>query len=642
MQLCNHDLHQGNGTPAPSWLFHMMDVDSYQHHVMSNDSLRERVLKHFSVLSRTLAHKDCTIIPQLQFDNNIIEVLGGMVFQISSRSFVSCPIRPECIGKISPRSFVEYDSTTIPDAGYFEDAIINSFPDHVERVNFLNKFYQCLVAGKTPLKVRKLVVAGPRDSGKTSWSAIFHRVIPAQYIATITKERQFSAAMMNEFTQLVIIDEWSTSSMDSELAKTVLQGGWMKTSVKHQRPRCFFSTCPFYITANEVPDFGDEQENVLRRVILYETESLPATNLAAEKWMYDNAMHCIAWMAGEINGNLEVVDANERWYEDPENAAITNFPSRESCQHIAAVSHEELHQNPFNAIAHVSPPAIHSTFHRVAESVGEKRATRILQSSSSSDECSIQKKSLRRRPQIASSAEGSTPSSQENDARPIESGNSDKNAARSSGANTAEHPGMDNAHKTSSPAPHENSGRQPQTDVCRENSVGKAISEGEETNDQEDENHANDSKGFYSLSPTQWQLNTNAYFARVAGYITTQFYGHEFKGKPTLAFNARIDNAPRKERDFYTKADPNIDTWMLILAKPRNVFDLEAFVKKYPNIDGHLAELRKIVRCRVLHESCPIVNMKMQLARQSDEARKRKATCEPLKLNIKRRASRRK
>ena len=200
------------------------------------------------------------------------------------------------------------------------------------------------------------------------------------------------------------MDEWSTSSMDSELAKTVLQGGWMKTSVKHQRPRCFFSTCPFYITANEVPDFGDEQENVLRRVIVYETESLPATNLAAEKWMYDNAMHCIAWMAAEINANLEVVDGNERWYENPESSAITNFPSCESCRHIASVSHEELHQNPFNASAHVSPPAIHFTFHRVAESVREKRPTRIQQSSSSSDECYIEKKRGRRRPQIAISA----------------------------------------------------------------------------------------------------------------------------------------------------------------------------------------------------------------------------------------------
>ena len=77
-------------------------------------------------------------------------------------------------------------------------------------------------------------------------------------------------------------------------------------------------------------------------------------------------------MAQEINSNLELVDVNERWYEDPASSAISNFPSRELCQHIAAVSHQELHQTPFNAIGHVSPPAIHSTFHRVAESVREK------------------------------------------------------------------------------------------------------------------------------------------------------------------------------------------------------------------------------------------------------------------------------
>ena len=52
----------------------MMDVDSYLHHLLSNDTLRERVLKHFQVLSRILAHPDCTIIQQLVFDNDLIEV----------------------------------------------------------------------------------------------------------------------------------------------------------------------------------------------------------------------------------------------------------------------------------------------------------------------------------------------------------------------------------------------------------------------------------------------------------------------------------------------------------------------------------------------------------------------------------------
>ena len=250
--------------------------------------------------------------------------------------------------KIPTRSYVKYDSTTLPEAGYFEDAILNSFPDLNERVNFLNKCYQCLISERMPQKVRKLVVAGPRDSGKTSWAALFHRLIPAHCIATITKERQFSAAMIDESTQLVIIDEWSATSMDSSLAKTILQGGWITTAVKqHQQPRSFFNNCPFYITTNKVPDFGQgEQENVLRRVTVYGTQSLPDVYIGADKWIFDNAMDCVAWMAEQIDENLQLVDANERWYEDLCTAAITNTSAQDSCQHIPRVSSADLQPTP--------------------------------------------------------------------------------------------------------------------------------------------------------------------------------------------------------------------------------------------------------------------------------------------------------
>ena len=300
MQLCDHALYRGHVYARPNLAIftfsHMMDVDSYLHHLLSNHSVRKRVLKHFTVLSKTLGHNDCTIIQQIQFDNDLIEVLDGVVLKISSRRFISCPIAEESRRKRSPRIFVPYDSTVMPHVGYFKEGILNSFADLEERINFLNKFYQCLVVGKMPQKVRKLVVVGPRDSGKTSWSAIFHRIIPAQRIATITKENQFSAAMMDEFTQIALIDEWSGWCMESSLAKTLLQGGWMTTAVKHQQPRCFFNTCPFYITANELPDFGPEQENVIRRLAVYHTNSLPEVTLGADKWIQDNAMACVAWI----------------------------------------------------------------------------------------------------------------------------------------------------------------------------------------------------------------------------------------------------------------------------------------------------------------------------------------------------------
>ena len=108
----------------------------------------------------------------------------------------------------------------------------------------------------------------------------------------------------------------------------------MTTAVKHKQPRCFFNTCPFYITANELPDFGAEQENVIRRLAVYHTNSLPEVTLAADKWIHDNAMACVAWIVNEINSNLGEVELHERWYEDEQTEAITNTSSRESCQYL--------------------------------------------------------------------------------------------------------------------------------------------------------------------------------------------------------------------------------------------------------------------------------------------------------------------
>ena len=129
--------------------------------------------------------------------------------------------------KMSRRAYVPYDCSTPPEPGYFRDAMLNSFEDIVTRVNFLNKFYQCFLASKMPRKVRKLVAVGPRD-----WENVFHRVVLRECIASVTNESQFSAAMIKG-TQLVIVDGWSLQMMTSHLAKTILQGGWMVTAVKH-------------------------------------------------------------------------------------------------------------------------------------------------------------------------------------------------------------------------------------------------------------------------------------------------------------------------------------------------------------------------------------------------------------------------
>ena len=69
-------------------------------------------------------------------------------------------------------------------------------------MNFLDKFYHCLMAGRMPHKCPELVVSGPKDSGKTTWLSVLTGVI-------------FSMQMISEDTQLVFMDEWSPDTLQS-------------------------------------------------------------------------------------------------------------------------------------------------------------------------------------------------------------------------------------------------------------------------------------------------------------------------------------------------------------------------------------------------------------------------------------------
>ena len=109
---------------------------------------------------------------------------------------------------------------------------------------------------------------------KFYWASIFHRIIPKDKIASITGEGQFSAAMIKKDTQLVLIDEWPRATLQSDRAKTILQGGWMVTAVKHGLTRTVMNNSLFYITTNEVPDFGDDDQNVKYRIVVFKTKSL--------------------------------------------------------------------------------------------------------------------------------------------------------------------------------------------------------------------------------------------------------------------------------------------------------------------------------------------------------------------------------
>ena len=167
-------------------------------------------MKHQREIEKYLSSHDCTIIPQIEFDFDLIEVSDEKCLKLSARKFIDCPLQDKDIGKKSPRMFTSYDSNTVsPDAKYFTESVHNSFPEEKKRAQFLNKFYQCLLAFRFSHKLRKLVVVGPKDSGKTTWASVFLGICPLRFVASITKEKQFLAAMINGDTQIVLLDEWS-------------------------------------------------------------------------------------------------------------------------------------------------------------------------------------------------------------------------------------------------------------------------------------------------------------------------------------------------------------------------------------------------------------------------------------------------
>ena len=227
-----------------------------------------------------------------------------MFFKFSSRRFVKCPFTPKEFGAISPRCFKNFDSSIIPpDAEFFSSSILNSFPEIQDRARFLNKLYQCFLCHQLPHKVRKLVVVGAADSGKTSWANIFFGIIPRENIAILTKEQTFGASMIEDDTELLYLDEWSKEMLPDDLLKTVLQGGYFPQAVKHSAPKMQDMNAGVYMTCNRLPDYKEEQANIDRRLYVCETSELLEKCPEAPMWIRNNSMKSIAWMANFINAN---------------------------------------------------------------------------------------------------------------------------------------------------------------------------------------------------------------------------------------------------------------------------------------------------------------------------------------------------
>ena len=135
--------------------------------------------------------------------------------KLSSRCIVKTLLEANDIGKVSPRIYYDFTvKITSRDGRYFSYSILNSSPEVPKRVEFLNKFYQCLLYGQLPHKAMKLVVCGTNNSGKSSWARIFLGIMNRLKIVSVTKEKTFDLSMVDEDTKLIFIDEWSEKTLD--------------------------------------------------------------------------------------------------------------------------------------------------------------------------------------------------------------------------------------------------------------------------------------------------------------------------------------------------------------------------------------------------------------------------------------------
>ena len=113
--------------------------------------------------------------------------------------------------------------------------------------------------------------------------------------------------------------------------------------------------------------------------------------------------------------------------------------------------------------------------------------------------------------------------------------------------------------------------------------------------------------------------------ARVAALIRLNLNKNLERGH-VHGFTKRVRKATMMrdvhERAFWVKAGPDIDAWMLATGRKRDVFDIDAFVEREPNIIPELQRLRKTLNVRVMADRCPVtVAMNKRTNPETDEAK---------------------
>ena len=255
-----------------------------------------------------------------------------MYLKLSSRKFVECPFSSDDFGKITPRTFQDFDpSRTNCHGGFLATAIERWCPTLEEQAQLAHKIYLCLLTYQIPYKCKRLVLCGDIDCGKTSVFNMFLGLIPRSKIAIITKEGAFGFSMIRPDTELVFIDEWTKQTASADMIKMVFQGGPFPQSIKFADPNMQEMNAGIFVTCNHVPNYNrKDKKSVGRRIDKVKCRELEVQSPEAPDWIRENAMHCLTYLINMINANLNVIDESELSYTLPVNVKSKKTLPKES------------------------------------------------------------------------------------------------------------------------------------------------------------------------------------------------------------------------------------------------------------------------------------------------------------------------
>ena len=319
MQRNHYALHKGlifTKVPEAILTFDKyLSVDNFINECLGNVFLRGIIVPFVDQIVKRLGHPNCGYIKQIKIQWDLIEVEDGYAWSISAMKFV--PLNKEFFGKITPRKYVKLNRNRPVDAKYFAEMLQNSFPDVENRILFLVKWYQ-LLGPPMPFKLKKLLVFGEPDCGKSTIVKPVLQFIPMENMASFTKEKAFSTSLLKPETLLTHVDEFSEEYVSADQAKQVLQGGIYTNSTKHKTASMFRNISHFYFTSNHEPDWGQvENPKVKLRLAIFQMVPLPHVDRSIAFEIENRSLDAVIYVALELLRHWDLVPREECYFRNP-------------------------------------------------------------------------------------------------------------------------------------------------------------------------------------------------------------------------------------------------------------------------------------------------------------------------------------